>query len=99
MANLDTREKRSSGIMISLPWRGLSPLSDGSVDQTDRQHILYMYSGISFSDILVSKILNIILVKGQSETILIKGQSEIILIKGQPETILVKFNDNAVIIH
>lgn len=46
MANLDTREKRSSGLHAGLPWRGLFPLPDGTLSQADRQHASYMYSGI-----------------------------------------------------
>lgn len=46
MADLDTRDKRSSGILISLPFRGRLPHIDSSVDQPDRQHVPFMYSGI-----------------------------------------------------
>ena len=47
MADLDTRDKRSSGILISLPFRGRLPNVDSSVDQPDRQHVPFMYSGIA----------------------------------------------------
>ena len=43
---IDTRDKRSSAIHVSLPWRGLLPLPDGSLNQGDRQHTAYMYRGI-----------------------------------------------------
>jgi len=33
---VDTRDKRASAIHIGLPWRGLLPLPDGTVDQGDR---------------------------------------------------------------
>ncbi len=46
MADLDTREKRSSGIHIGLPWRGMVPLPDGDISQADRQHLAFLYSGI-----------------------------------------------------
>lgn len=46
MANLDTREKRASGVHVALPWRGLSPLPDGAISQGDRQQIAGMYAGI-----------------------------------------------------
>ena len=44
---LDTRDKRSSAIMVSLPWRGLFPLPDGTVNQGDRQQCACMYRGIA----------------------------------------------------
>lgn len=47
MADLDTPLKRLSGIHPSLPWRGLYPLPDGTIEQADRQVIAWLYSGIS----------------------------------------------------
>ena len=47
MANLDTRNKRSSGLHVTLPWRGLFPLPDGTVSAADRQHADGQYSGIA----------------------------------------------------
>ena len=47
MANLDTVAKRNSGINVSCPWRGLLPIPDGVISQTDRQAVVFMYSGIS----------------------------------------------------
>jgi len=44
--NLDSRDKRSSGIHVRLPWRGMHPLADGSLNQGDRQHVGTMYRGI-----------------------------------------------------
>lgn len=44
---MDTRDKRSSAILHSLPWRGLFPLPDGAVNQADRQHTCNMYRGIA----------------------------------------------------
>lgn len=44
---LDTRDKRSSAVMVSLPWRGHEPVADGTVGQADRQHTALMYSGIA----------------------------------------------------
>ena len=47
MPDLDTREKRASGIHVGLPWRGLLPLPDGTVGQLDRQQVATYYAGIS----------------------------------------------------
>ena len=42
-----TRNNRSSAINVSSPWRGMLPVPDGTVGQADRQHVAYMYAGIS----------------------------------------------------
>lgn len=44
---VDTRDKRSSAIGVSLPWRGMYPLADGAAfNQEDRQHVAFAYRGI-----------------------------------------------------
>lgn len=43
---IDTRNKRSSAVHVSIPFRCLYPAGDGSIDQGDRQHVALMYSGI-----------------------------------------------------
>jgi len=50
MANLDTREKRASGIHVAIPWRGLLPLPDGAIGQADRQATATCYAGILASE-------------------------------------------------
>lgn len=44
---MDTRDKRSSAVLHSLPWRGMFPAPDGSLNQADRQHTCNMYRGIA----------------------------------------------------
>lgn len=44
---MDTRDKRSSAIQTGLPWRGLFPTPDGSLNQGDRQHTCNLYRGIA----------------------------------------------------
>ena len=45
---IDTADKRSSALMVSLPWRGRLPQPDGAAFSVgDRQHVGLMYSGIS----------------------------------------------------
>lgn len=44
---LDTANKRSSAINVSSPWRARLPFPDGTVAQLDRQHVNFMYAGIS----------------------------------------------------
>lgn len=43
---LDTRNKRSSAINVSIPWRGQLPDPNGSINQADRQQVGLHYSGI-----------------------------------------------------
>lgn len=43
---VDTRNKRSSAIQVSLPWRSMLPAPDGAIDQADRQHTALLYAGI-----------------------------------------------------
>lgn len=43
---IDTRNKRSSAIHTSSPWRCQLPLADGAIGQADRQHTAWIYSGI-----------------------------------------------------
>lgn len=47
MADLDTRDKRSSAIGLDGPYRLVLPNADGSINQPDRQHVAYTYRGIS----------------------------------------------------
>ena len=44
---IDTRDRRASAIHIASPWRGILPLSDGTVGQPDRQIVPFFYSGIT----------------------------------------------------
>jgi hypothetical protein len=44
---IDTRNKRSSAIHVSLPWRGQEPAPDGALSQADRQHTGLHYAGIA----------------------------------------------------
>lgn len=50
---VDTRNKRSSAIQTMIPWRGMLPVPDGTVGQADRQHVAYIYAGISASGAVV----------------------------------------------
>lgn len=46
---VDTRDKRSSAINPSCPWRGQLPAPDTTVNQGDRQHTAGLYRGITAS--------------------------------------------------
>jgi hypothetical protein len=49
VANLDTRSKRASSVQIKEPYNLAPPeptLVFGDIDQADRQHIAWTYSGI-----------------------------------------------------
>ena len=46
MADLDTRSKRASSVQILKPYALDLVLPDGALDQGDRQHIPWAYSGI-----------------------------------------------------
>lgn len=52
MADLDSRDKRSSS--LGLPWSLVLPLADGSVDKADRQQSIGYYSGISVAGSSIS---------------------------------------------
>ena len=43
---IDTRSKRASSAGVMLPFLLTPPTPDGTVDQGDRQHGAWMYSGI-----------------------------------------------------
>jgi hypothetical protein len=45
---VDTRNKRASVVNVSLPWRGIWPTPDGTIDRQDRSEALGLYDGISF---------------------------------------------------
>jgi hypothetical protein len=45
--SIDTRNKRASAILISLPWRGMQPNPDGTIGDADRAQSAYLYSGIA----------------------------------------------------
>lgn len=45
---IDSRDKRSSAISPTMPWRGLFPVPDGAINSAgDRQHVDLMYRGIA----------------------------------------------------
>ena len=44
---IDSRSKRASAAGILLPWLLVPVLPDGTLDQGDRQHIAWSYSGIA----------------------------------------------------
>ena len=45
---IDTRDKRSSAVLVALPWRGQLPTPDGAaLNEGDRQQAGLMYRGIS----------------------------------------------------
>jgi hypothetical protein len=43
---VDTRDRRSSAIDVSSPWRSKLPTPDGTIAAADRQHAAGYYSGI-----------------------------------------------------
>ena len=47
---MDTANKRASAIMVSLPFRGILPLPDASVDAWDRPTVAFMYDGIGSTE-------------------------------------------------
>lgn len=44
---VDTRDKRSSVVGITLPVPQVVPNPDASIDAADRQHVAWAYSGIA----------------------------------------------------
>jgi hypothetical protein len=43
---MDSRDKRASAIHPSLPWRGLWPAPDGTIDAGDREHAASLYRSL-----------------------------------------------------
>jgi hypothetical protein len=43
---LDTVSKRFSAIHLGSPWRGLLPIPDATIDQGDRQQLMFLCSAI-----------------------------------------------------
>jgi len=43
---MDTRNERAGAVVVGLPFGGLYPLADSTIDQADRQQSAYMYPGI-----------------------------------------------------
>lgn len=43
---LDTADKRASAVYVGSPWRNNLPFP-GVMDQPDRQHLAFMYRGVS----------------------------------------------------
>jgi hypothetical protein len=43
---MDTRSKRSSALLLRLPFKRSLPLADGTIDQADRQATARGYAGI-----------------------------------------------------
>jgi hypothetical protein len=46
MADLDSRSKRASSVGLTLAWLLAPVFPDATLDQGDRQHIAWSYSGI-----------------------------------------------------
>ena len=58
---VDTRDKRMSIMGVSLSWRGIFPLADGTIGVADRQIFPHYYSGIAFdAPAAVSAVLGVI---------------------------------------
>ena len=49
---MDSRDKRASAVSVALPWRGLLPVPDGSLNQGDRQQAGLVYRGIAASNVV-----------------------------------------------
>jgi hypothetical protein len=43
----DSRNKRASLIGLGTPWSRVLPNPDGTLDASDRLHLLYLYAGIA----------------------------------------------------
>lgn len=53
---VDTGSKRASAVQILAPWLLAPVLPDGTLDQGDRQHIAWCYSGILASSVFISAV-------------------------------------------
>jgi len=46
---IDTRQKRASACGVGLDFLRIRPVADGAISATDRQHLNFLYSGITSS--------------------------------------------------
>lgn len=44
---IDSEQKRKSAATVAMIWNGPSVVPDGTINQADRQHIGWSYSGIA----------------------------------------------------
>lgn len=49
---IDTKGKRMSVIGLNLPVPSLLPEPDGEIASADRQHLLWLYSGIAIAEVI-----------------------------------------------
>lgn len=52
--SIDTRNKRASACFPLMPWRTSLPSPDGTVDQGDKQQVVFLYSGILAGALVVA---------------------------------------------
>ena len=52
MELIDTQAKRMSVIGLNMPVPSLLPEPDGTISDADRQHLLWLYSGIAIAEIV-----------------------------------------------
>lgn len=46
---IDTAARRSSAALIGLPFRSIQPTLDGTVTDSDRAAVAYLYSGFDYA--------------------------------------------------
>ncbi len=76
---IDTQAKRMSVIGLNMPVPSLLPEPDNSISNFDRQHLLWLYSGISIAEI-IRKVIEFV-VRLNSRTLSIVLHSRTISVK------------------
>ena len=46
---IDTAQKRASAMLVGLPFRGPLLVPDATIDDSDRAHVAYLYSGFDYA--------------------------------------------------
>ena len=49
---VDTRNKRDSALLLTLPWRARLPVPDATIGNLDRLHVSFLYAGIEVGGVV-----------------------------------------------
>ena len=88
---LDTRSKRASAITALRPWMIAPPLPDGTIDQGDRQHIAWMYSGILATTGVITPASRTYAIEGETRILAVEGKDRVYPIESETEGMSERF--------
>lgn len=82
---IDTRSKRASAVQVIAPWQLAPVLPDGTIGQLDRQHCVWVYSGILATVVVVVPIA--LTLNPRSESLTLSARSETLTLNSRSETL------------